>query len=292
MNLQKTAFRLNRKIHQLYFRLLRRRPASKPYLSGDTFRSLADHVYEEGLPFNPEQVASDSTIFVASPQAEKFFTKIHPRINNDYTLITHNGDNIIDDYMSRYIDRKIVKWYAMSVLTNHPKIVPIPAGLENLHYYNNGITRLFDKHRKRNNQKLDRILFGFTVSTNPKERQPAYDFLHKYPLADEITKPLNADEYLDHLSCYKFVAAPPGNAIESHRMWEAMYLGVVPIVKRSRMMEYFRDLGLPIWLINDWFELSSLTPDDLSLRYRKIMKEARTEALWFSYWQNRIRNRQ
>ncbi|MFA5000618.1 MAG: hypothetical protein WC531_00095 [Candidatus Paceibacterota bacterium] len=266
-------------------------PSSCPYISGDSFRAFANMVYEKGLnSIVLGKIKENTIIFVCIEQAEKFFQEVHPHITKPYILITHNGDTLVTEQLAKYADKKINKWYAMSVTVSHPQITPIPAGLENLSYYNNGITKLFDKNRWKGGDKINRILFGFSISTNPGERQPAYDALIKCPSADEIRGKLNAKQYLEKLNGYKFVASPPGNAIDSHRMWEAMYLGVIPIVKRSFMMESFSQLGLPIWLVDDWQEIKNFSETELASKYTEIMAQANTKPLFLDYWINLIKN--
>jgi hypothetical protein len=35
---------------------------------------------------------------------------------------------------------------------------------------------------------------------------------------------------------YKYVICPRGNGIDTHRVWEALYLGVVPVVHHTSLM--------------------------------------------------------
>jgi hypothetical protein len=41
------------------------------------------------------------------------------------------------------------------------------------------------------------------------------------------------ENYLINLKKHKFVVSPPGNGIDCHRNWEAIYLGCIPIVLNS-----------------------------------------------------------
>ena len=48
------------------------RPSSNPYISGDTFRKLADHLYDETKKFNPKKVKENDLIFVKTDMIENF----------------------------------------------------------------------------------------------------------------------------------------------------------------------------------------------------------------------------
>ena len=59
-----------------------------------------------------------------------------------------------------------------------------------------------------------------------------------------------------------------GIGADCHRTWEAMYLSIVPIVKRSAMAEHFWEIGLPLMIVDDWRELLSMTERSVSPSWR------------------------
>jgi len=263
--------------------------SSKPFITGDGFRRLADHIYDETGQCRAEDIVSQNTIFVQADMLDLFFLQIHPKIACQYKLITHNSDrNILASDVAK-IDEKIITWFAQNVVVEHPKLIPIPFGLDNFHWYHNGIPGLFRKFSKLKKEKRNRILYGFSVATNTYERQPAYDCLSAIGLAEEIAWTNNPRRYLEILTSYKFIASPPGNGLDAPRQWQAMYVGVVPIVKKSAAMDSFKALGLPIWVVTDWEELKGLTENDLAECYKKIMDNANTEPLFLDYWIKRLR---
>lgn len=70
------------------------RVSSAPFISGDTFRSFADHVIDEtGMPFNPDAVRPGDSIFILTDYLPFFFRHIHHLIQAPYVLITHNSDS-------------------------------------------------------------------------------------------------------------------------------------------------------------------------------------------------------
>jgi hypothetical protein len=40
-------------------------------------------------------------------------------------------------------------------------------------------------------------------------------------------------------------------------VWEALYLGVIPVVERSPLTEHFRTAGLPLTLVDDWGDVDA-----------------------------------
>lgn len=73
------------------------RISSAPYITGDTFRGMADHVFDEliesnGSTWRPKDVKAGDIIFVKTDFLHLFFTTRHRHINASYILITHNSD--------------------------------------------------------------------------------------------------------------------------------------------------------------------------------------------------------
>eukprot|EP00965_Chrysotila_dentata_P239975 6203413-Pleurochrysis_carterae.AAC.2 len=51
--------------------------------------------------------------------------------------------------------------------------------------------------------------------------------------------------YLEELGRYHFVLAPRGNGIDTHRLWEALLVGTIPIVKVMRSLLHFEHACVP-----------------------------------------------
>ena len=49
------------------------RPSSKPYISGDTFRKYADHIFDESTSFKPKDVRKNDIVFINSDLIEVYF---------------------------------------------------------------------------------------------------------------------------------------------------------------------------------------------------------------------------
>ena len=110
------------------------RPSSAPYLSGDTFRSYCDYIFDEtGCNFHPRNIRDGDTIFVKGDYLDTFFKDMHPKILKRYILVSHNVDSDIPGAFSSFLDDpKLIGWFGQNVIRcQHPKIHPIPIGLAN-----------------------------------------------------------------------------------------------------------------------------------------------------------------
>jgi len=271
------------------YRSLNLRPASYPYISGDTFRQIASYKLESSKKKSPYKIKKYDILFVESEKLKYFFTEIAPSIKNRFILISHNGDtNITDDYKTYLKSEKIIHWFAQNCLITDPKITPIPIGLENKWFHLHGKPKYFDSLKLKPTNKKTQIFYKFSVATNVKERTSALDTLNKHPLAvsyNEWREPL---AYLKTLQKYKFVLSPPGNGVDCIRTWEAMYLDTVPILKRDSMSQYFYDCGLPIMLVDEWSDLLHLTEKELDDKYDILSTRFSCEALKTQYWITKI----
>lgn len=166
----------------------------------------------------------------------------------------------------------------MSVNSN--KVEGLPLGLENKHCGRTNFDRLilFSKNKK---QKLCYLNFSLKTNSNRKE---IMDKLIKNGFSQNKTK--KWIEYIEDLSQYKFAICPDGNGVDTYRVWECLYLGVVPIVCDSIQMNFFSDL--PILYLKNF---DNITPYLLDGMYEKKFKDKNfnLEKLDISYWKNMIK---
>ncbi len=282
---------LKKKIFQIKMGLTgNTRPHSYPYISSDSFRFMADHVFDEiSEDTKVLDVKTGDIVFLNNSSVEPFFKLIHIKIKKPYVLIMHGGTKPIDNNRLKYLDNKIIHWFSKNVLTKDEKVTPLPIGLENLYEYGTGITSLYDKFKKKKQiYKKNKILYHFKIATNPTERQKAWNYISKHPLAETFPTKLPPPLYLKKLGKYKFVLSPPGAGEECHRTWEALYLGVIPIVKKCVATEYFAKIGVPMWVVNDWNELDNIDEQFLNQKYSEIMNNKNDDTLYMNYWIQKI----
>jgi hypothetical protein len=252
-----------------------------PFVSGDGFRAHADFVFdEENSTLDPTKIRPSSTIFLKGDYLELFFKKLHPRIPCRYILITHNSDASAPGAFQTVLeDDKLIAWFAQNIdIPFHPKLHPIPIGIANAcwpHGQGNEIQRAQGLHFS----KKHLLYVNFTKSTYPKERFPTYDLLSKKPFSF-VSSPKSFPAYLEEVGSSQFVASPRGNGLDTHRLWEALYLGSYPIVKTSTLDSLYEDL--PVVIVQDWNQVTEefllQTAEELkngSFSYDKLM---------LSYW--------
>ena len=157
------------------------RPSSDPYVSGDTFRKYSNLVFDEVKSFNPDRVKHGNIIFVKTDLREIFFKTIHPNIKHKYILLTHNSDENIVTEDTKYIDEKIIHWFAQNLtIPENEKLSLLPIGFENRLYLNNGKVKNLKIIENNQNTKINKILSSFNVNTNFRARNELLKILPNY----------------------------------------------------------------------------------------------------------------
>ena len=99
---------------------------------------------------------------------------------------------------------------------------------------------------------------NFRPDTNPAVRGPVFEFFQHRPEDWVSFEPPdqrgNNGKFLDQILRHRFVLCPPGNGVDTHRMWEALAAGAIPVVLRSQAMKPFE--SLPILFVEDYREVT------------------------------------
>lgn len=282
--------------------MAKERISSYPFIAGDTFRAIANHIVDETeQPFDPDLVKSGDIIFLKTDYAPRFFDELHSKINAEYILITHNSDlspiylKAIDhpwlgyDFSQYLDDPKLIVWFAQNIDYTHPKLKPLPIGVSNNYNKHGKVELFFNAVRDLPNFKsrANKIYLNFTLSTNGNVRQVALNFFKdkSYGYLADVKAP---ELYLEDLKHFNYVLSPEGNGVDCHRTWEALLMGCIPIVKHSIIDSLFEDL--PVILVNDWHEVT----EELLKNYAEEMtqKNYKNEKVYADYWINLIKSYQ
>ena len=265
------------------------------YITGEKFIELADFVYvpndidKDCNPlvntFHYGSLKERNIVYTHTMYAKQLFDVIR-KISNKFIIVTHNCDEIVDDTFD--IPYNMIKWYTQTVNVNHPKIQSIPIGLENNKWF-----KLLDKKGKMarkltEKKKFKNIVYlNVNINTNPQERVPVYQYLKdKYWVT--VEKKVNGQDfesYIDNIYNHKYVVCPQGNGIDTHRLWETLYMRSVPIVKKDINSWFYNDL--PILYVNAWQDMNEKLLNDMWPLYNGE-KEKDYRKLSFNFWREKI----
>jgi len=92
--------------------------------------------------------------------------------------------------------------------------------------------------------------------------------------------------FLRKIRAHHFVLCPRGNGIDTHRLWETLYEGSIPIVIYENNYRLVKDL--PILFINNWDEVTKEFLEEKLLEFNS--KTWNMDKLNLSYWINLIKH--
>jgi hypothetical protein len=176
--------------------------------------------------------------------------------------------------------------FAQNLQFNDSKFRTLPIGIENIRYSNNGIPKLFSLkyiHKKKSNQ----ILVGPFRKTHLERHELDFASVVAGPW-DYQSSRLTAVEYACYSSQFKFIAAPRGNGIDTHRFWETIYRGGIPVVKRNLWSQSLKYLDVPFIEISDWEE--GLLKALVKVNSTKMIQPGTIKDLWWPSWEQRIKS--
>ena len=273
----------------LYYRHVSgQRNSSYPFISGDTYRSIADYVFDELKQDELSSVKFGDIVFLKGDMLPKFFGNPYASINQSFVLVSHNSDCYVPEVHDKHLkEKKIIVWYASNPDTrNHTKLIPIPIGLSNRQWPGGNLTAIeyaFKHHRRPWSNRTTLLYVNFALKTNPGERSEAMGQARKVTNAQIIDKKISFQTYLEQVGNAKFVLSPPGYGLDCHRTWEALLLGAVPVVRSSTLDPLFANTSAVI--VKAWSELN----DTLLASYKPLTDvPTLPSVLSGRYWRERL----
>ncbi len=259
-------------------------------VSNDLFQEYCDHVFWSNRhPVPSPHFKEGSLVFCKIDAVLLLFEKLR-LTRKRIILLTGEGDFPCDAFRQQFLPKNVLHWFSTNVTHPHPRVSAIPLGLGSP---SDPITlKMADllKMKEKNIPKSSWLLVSFRAETNRSLRQPIYEYFQErsekepwitfYPPNEEQSK----DSFLEQLSEHRFLLSPPGNGVDTHRIWEALAIGSYPIVLTSEAMRPFEEL--PILMVHCFEEITLPF-----LEYHLPQLEEKRENLFLlemSYWEKKL----
>lgn len=249
------------------------------FIQGEKFNTL-----ENGLNIFYCDTHNVNNFFKTNVFADEFILISH---NSDGKVI--NGNNEFPHANPQMMPHNLKYWFAQNVCVKNEKIISLPIGLENSQWFPQikKIEKIKNKKLETKNYK-NLLYVNHNILTNPIERQKPYEIFKdkKWVTLEYGNNGVNFDGYLDNIYSHKFVLCPEGNGTDTHRTWECLYLGTIPVEKRNINNSFYEDL--PICFVDEWEDINE---DFLNKEYERINNNVfNLEKLNFLYWVEKINN--
>lgn len=196
---------------------------------------------------------------------------------NPFILILHNSDQNFDDKYLDYLEiTNCKKIFTQNINCEHEDVIPLPIGIANS-FWKHGDEKAVTEKLQNLKEKTDFVYFNFTV--NGGMRDEVRPQCHQAMLDKGVPfiENLPYREYIEKLSNYKYSICPEGNGIDTHRLWESLYLKVIPIANNNILNRYFSQY-FPIILVDDW---NKLDLEQLKANYETLNNWENYDLLFF-----------
>ena len=182
------------------------------------------------------------------------------------------------------IPKSFKKWFMVNMSIYEPNVQWIPFG---------AAPKCEDKivEFRNKNIKKDKLMYvNFQISQEERWHIQRYFQTKKYPFVTfKTVRPY--EEYLQDLGEHKFCLCPPGNGMDSYRIWEALYMRCIPVVPYNRLTRNFTCFPMVFIDFNTWMDVFANLNDFEWERFLDIDIDSvdwDIDELKLSYWRDQI----
>jgi hypothetical protein len=245
-------------------------------------------------------------LYVCSTALIKF-KEIIGQIGYKFILVTGDSDITVpndifsaDEFKDFIENDKIIHWFSQNCIEEHSKLSKIPIGLDYHtlgrydHEWGSKMTGV-EQEKELLSLKVDMKPFwerklicysNFHFHLSGKycdDRRIAIQEISKELIFFEDKKIKRIDSWKNQLE-YAFVISPHGNGLDCHRTWEALCLGCIPIVKKSKIDSLYDDL--PVLIVDNWKDIKVELLEKIINGWKD--KKFNYDKLSLKYWINKI----
>lgn len=242
-----------------------------------------------------------SIIFCKTEYLEAAFKTIS-KIKNQVILISGNSDEGINETLTTKMPDNILWWYCQNNLTYCNELKSIPIGLENTtvnkqpkhgvawDFANGKIKLLTQLVKTPPVHKPKRLLYAnFNIQTNITHRAPIRELCKQQSFITWQEPILNYTDFVDAVLDHEAVVCPAGNGIDTHRLYEVLYIGRIPVTFKLGQYPVYTDLyeKLPVVILDFVEDLK----DKEKIQELIVLAKEKTTALNlidFNFWRNQI----
>jgi len=242
------------------------------YISGELYMSKCKYNLDERyqlIPFD-NNINENDSVFLKINNINSFI--LNPPIKKVILVVSNSDETFDDDWMNK-VSPFVNKVYASNCSSK--KAIQIPLGFrDNMYVSHSYFTNVLNDSNIPSSKNI-LCLLNFLIATNSDERNNAFNyFINKSWVTSstdyfkyDVSKSLNHSndetiqkriDYYISLKQTKFVICPPGTGVDTHRVYETLFFGAIPIIKSSFLDPMYEKLG-NCWIVKDWNDVTDYT---------------------------------
>ena len=247
----------------------------------DDYKIISKNSEFTGLKIKNLEIKNGDIVFCNSSYLSLFF-KYLERLNKitSITLITSQSDFSVTKKVFINRPKSVTRWFAVNVAYKDNCLIPIPLGLANNYSPKNIRINDLVNFKFEKVKKVNKLYVNLRQSTNYKERENIENIFRNKEWVVIKEPNLSINDYISDLNKYKFIFCPWGNGFDTHRIWEALYCGSIPITKSHVGLSFG---SLPIISFENF---NNLSIEKLITESNK--KDYNFEPLNLKYWNQLI----
>jgi hypothetical protein len=223
--------------------------------------------------------------------------------NDDYCIPFFSyptTDNVHESHIHLLHCDKLLCWYTKNPCILHYKLKPIPLGPKwqwnSGKFFGEDITshkEIFNEYGLdgykafKTGNKPNLLYFNFSVGTTNKPFIESHiNIRHVWKAHFETIFQWNESkyfgDYIIELSSYKFCLSPPGRGVDTHRTWEALMVGTIPIMLSTALDPLFTTL--PVIIVDS---IEGINEEFLNAKYEELYnKDYDFSIVYSEYWKS------
>jgi hypothetical protein len=263
-------------------RIYSRNKNSAPYISQHWFRTNAKLVIHSLSDLDESVLSSlqpNDSLYCYSHVLEEFLNNYSLHLP-DCTLISGSTDTNFTDVAKIKLGNIKKLYLQNSQISDGQRILTLPIGLEDYHLGLNGL-KTHVKKRVAWDEKSSKILIGPFSYTHSIRKWLLQASANRVDF-NVVEGTLTPGRYSRLSSKHRYIVCPRGKGIDTHRVWETLYRGSLPIVIRDNWSESLKSQGVPLIIIDSWQEL--LDSPVTCVDYPDPPNPQTIPIIWSSFW--------
>ena len=220
------------------------------FISGYFYYKLCDWSvcprYQQN--FDISKLKENDLVFLNLDYFENFVNYLNSsQIDKKLILVTQNSDRDFTEQMFNSVEKYVSRIFAINCNFSNQKVTKVPLG------FNDHATEVLDNENFEFVDKTNLIYMNFKLHHH-SDRPTCFNYFSKFDWVDVENGILPLSDFYNKLKTYKYCISPRGTGIDTHRIYECLLYGVIPIVTKSTLDDLYKDL--PVLLVDRWEDVT------------------------------------
>ena len=205
--------------------------------------------------FNNDELIYVNSSLINLHKPRLIESKIYDKLKqfkNPFKLILHNSDQSFDKEHLVLLDiLNCKKIYTQNMNVVHKDVISLPIGIKNKIQKRRNFISLVNVLKTDLETKTKNIFVNFKEEGGErlKYRLPCTVAMNRCNIS--FQENMEYENYLNNLSKFKYSICPAGNGLDTYRMWESLYLKVIPVCVSNPLVDFYSKI-FPIVVLDSW----------------------------------------